>query len=79
MHFQRKGLNKNICLTIVYATCSALEKLELWEDLESISDQMEYTWLVFGDFNTIRDEDEKLEGLFVTQQETIDFVSCISS
>lgn len=31
-----------------------------------------------GDFNTIVDEVEKLGGLPVTQEETIDFMSCIS-
>lgn len=32
-----------------------------------------------GDINKIIDDAEKLGGLLVTQQKTIDFVSCVSS
>ncbi|KAH0642755.1 hypothetical protein KY289_033729 [Solanum tuberosum] len=51
---------------------SALERLELWEQLEEIAENSTISWLVGGDFNTIMDEDEKLGGLPVTQMEIAD-------
>ncbi|WMV59326.1 hypothetical protein MTR67_052711 [Solanum verrucosum] len=57
----------------------ALERLELWEDLENIADQSNNPWLVGGDFNTIVDESEKSGGLPVSQQEIVDFAHCISA
>lgn len=54
-------MNEKVCITAVYARCNAVKKLEFWEDLESISNMMQYHWLVGGDFNKIRDEDEKQE------------------
>uniref|UniRef100_M1DCD5 Uncharacterized protein n=1 Tax=Solanum tuberosum TaxID=4113 RepID=M1DCD5_SOLTU len=34
-----------IYITTVYARCSSLERLELWEDLEELSEYMEKPWL----------------------------------
>jgi len=79
MKYQLKGTDDKFTVTTVYARCSALERLELWEDLENIVDHTISPWLVGGDFNTIIDESEKLGGLLVTNQETADFASCISA
>ncbi|KAK6803136.1 hypothetical protein RDI58_000920 [Solanum bulbocastanum] len=59
--------------------CNSLDKLELWEDLEEQLCNANATWLVGGDFNVIRDSLEKLGGLVVTQNETMDFAQFISS
>ncbi|KAH0761397.1 hypothetical protein KY290_017470 [Solanum tuberosum] len=41
-------------VSAVYATkCSALERLELWEDLEMIAINTQEPWIVGGDFNVI--------------------------
>ncbi|XP_015168062.1 uncharacterized protein [Solanum tuberosum] len=79
MKYQLRGTDDKFTVTTVYARCSALERLELWEDLENIVDHTISPWLVGGDFNTIIDESEKLGGLLVTNQETADFASCISA
>lgn len=44
--FQRKGTNENICISAVYVRCSALERLELWNDLEWVVDQLQCPCLV---------------------------------
>lgn len=41
-------------MTTVYARRSALERLELCEDLENIEVQTNTSWLVGGDLNTYR-------------------------
>ncbi|KAH0636790.1 hypothetical protein KY289_036705 [Solanum tuberosum] len=77
--FQKRGTNEAFSVTTIYARCSALKRLDLWESLEEIEGNMQKPWLVGGDLNTIRSESEKLRGLPVTQLETIDFSQCISS
>lgn len=60
-------------ITVVYGRCSAIERLELWEELEWIADRLHIPWLVRVDFNVIINEAEKLGGLPVSQMETSDF------
>ncbi|KAH0673683.1 hypothetical protein KY284_006574 [Solanum tuberosum] len=66
-------------MTAVYARCSAIERLELWEDLENVVEGNHLPWVVGGDFNVIRNEEEKLGGLPVSNLETIDFEQCLNS
>ncbi|KAH0716859.1 hypothetical protein KY290_013428 [Solanum tuberosum] len=77
--FKHRNNNAQVKITSVYARCSSLERLELWDDLEEVAYCTNCPWLVGGDFNTITDESEKLGGLHVSQIEVDDFVQCISS
>ncbi|KAH0715027.1 hypothetical protein KY284_007932 [Solanum tuberosum] len=66
-------------VTMVYAKCTALERLCLWEDLYTIGLNFSLSWMVGGDFNVIMEEDEKIGGLPVYPQEYEDFALCINS
>lgn len=70
--------NKPFIVTSVYARCTALDRLELWEELESI-DASSCPWVVRGDFNVILHEEERLGGLDFIQQEATDFAQCINN
>uniref|UniRef100_A0A0V0GRB2 Putative ovule protein n=1 Tax=Solanum chacoense TaxID=4108 RepID=A0A0V0GRB2_SOLCH len=72
--FKHKDTHSLFKITALYARCSALDRLELCEDLELMANNTNYPWLVGGDFKTIMDESEKLGGLPVTQSEVNDFV-----
>lgn len=50
-----------------------MERLELWEELQSIIPDGDIPWIIGGDFNVILNEDEKLGGLTFDQQEALDF------
>lgn len=65
MNFKIRETQKRFAVTAVYARCSAIERLELWEDLKCMTYQS-CPWLVEGDFNTIMDDSKKLGGLSVT-------------
>ncbi|KAH0714422.1 hypothetical protein KY284_007327 [Solanum tuberosum] len=69
--------SKFFLISVVYARCNALERLELWEELDSIIDRDRWPWIIGGDFNVILNEEEKLGGLPFTQHEAIDFASFI--
>ncbi|WMV18188.1 hypothetical protein MTR67_011573 [Solanum verrucosum] len=76
---QFKKNEKDFLISAVYARCNAMERLELWEELESIAENVRCPWVIGGDFNVILNEKEKLGGLEFTINEAIDFDSLISS
>ncbi|KAH0642075.1 hypothetical protein KY289_033049 [Solanum tuberosum] len=50
--------NVEILITVVYARCDALERLELCEELEQLTEDNTLPWLVGGDFNVILSSDD---------------------
>ncbi|KAK4718725.1 hypothetical protein R3W88_017063 [Solanum pinnatisectum] len=48
--------NKFFLISAVYARCNALERLELWAELESITDRDRWPWIIGGYFNVILNE-----------------------
>lgn len=70
---------KVIYFTVVYARCSAIERLQLWEDLEFLSSQIKQPWIVGGYFNVILKSEEKWGGLPITYEEVADFSQCINN
>lgn len=62
----------------MYARCSAIEKLELWEDLEANSGMCNDPWIIEGYFNVIIEAYEKQGGLPVTLDEVFDFSQCVN-
>lgn len=68
---QFKLNNKEFVISILYARCSALERLELWEELDTISENMHCPWIIGGDFNVILYEEEKLGGMHFSPNEAI--------
>ncbi|XP_070017110.1 uncharacterized protein LOC142172446 [Nicotiana tabacum] len=55
-----------LILTLVYAKCNRIERIELWDSLYAMTSDMTAPWLVGGDFNVIWDEEEKFGGLPVS-------------
>ncbi|KAK6779623.1 hypothetical protein RDI58_021807 [Solanum bulbocastanum] len=47
-------------LSIVYAKCDELLRVELWDNLRDIAARINGPWGVVGDFNVIRDAEEKI-------------------
>ncbi|XP_070002742.1 uncharacterized protein LOC142165914 [Nicotiana tabacum] len=65
-----------LILTLVYAKCDRIERIELWDTLYAMASDMTVPWLVRGDFNVIWDEEEKYGGLPVSLLEVDDFRHC---
>ncbi|XP_009769215.2 uncharacterized protein [Nicotiana sylvestris] len=55
-----------LILTLVYAKCDRIERIELWDSLYAMASDMTVPWLVGGNFNVIYDEEEKFGGLPVS-------------
>ncbi|XP_059311003.1 uncharacterized protein LOC132062446 [Lycium ferocissimum] len=68
-----------IIVTLVYAKCDRIERIELWEPLYHLASDMTLPWLVGGDFNVITDEKEMYGGMPVTLNEVEDFRHCIQT
>ncbi|XP_060185367.1 uncharacterized protein LOC132614835 [Lycium barbarum] len=73
MHSSNTG--KDIFFTAVYAKCTALERKDLWEDLERVHHLIQGPWCISGDFNVILDPDEKLGGRPHRMYKSLDFSS----
>lgn len=50
--------NIEILITLVYARCDIMERMELWEELEMLANDFALPWMVGGDFNVIRNVEE---------------------
>nr|XP_009794682.1 PREDICTED: uncharacterized protein LOC104241434 [Nicotiana sylvestris] len=72
-------LGQHMMMTFVYAKCSVMERLELWDHLYYLEKDMEFSWLVGWDFNVVLHEDEKIWGLPVHPPEYEDFAFCVNS
>nr|XP_016499173.1 PREDICTED: uncharacterized protein LOC107817811 [Nicotiana tabacum] len=72
-------LGQHMLMTFIYAKCSAVERLGLWDHLYYLESDMKFPWLVGGDFNVIFHEDEKIGGLPVHPPEYKDFAFFVNS
>ncbi|XP_019232979.1 PREDICTED: uncharacterized protein LOC109213621 [Nicotiana attenuata] len=72
-------LGQHMMMIFVYAKCSAMKRLELWDHLYYLASDMKLPWLVGGDFNFVLHEDEKIGGLPVHPPEYEDFAFCVNS
>ncbi|XP_070009954.1 uncharacterized protein [Nicotiana sylvestris] len=72
-----RSLGKELIVTLVYVKCDAVERIELWDSMYHLAFDMEYPWLVGGDFNVILSKEEKYGGLPVYLSEVEDFAHCM--
>ncbi|XP_060177905.1 uncharacterized protein LOC132607846 [Lycium barbarum] len=59
---QFQEYSKDMVVTMVYAKCSEVERLQLWDNLYLLASNMTSPWLVGGDFNVLLNEEEKIGG-----------------
>ncbi|KAG5619746.1 hypothetical protein H5410_004964, partial [Solanum commersonii] len=64
---------------VVYAKCTTIERLRLWDNIYAIQNNHSLPWMVGGAFNAIIGEEEKIGGLSVYLQGYEDFDLCINS
>ncbi|XP_060170476.1 uncharacterized protein LOC132601407 [Lycium barbarum] len=74
-----QDLNRHLITTLVYAKCSASERLELWEDIYHLSNTLSCSWLIGGDFNVVLNDEEKIWGNPIQPLDIEDFAFCINS
>ncbi|XP_060196130.1 uncharacterized protein LOC132625487 [Lycium barbarum] len=74
-----QDLNQHLITTLVYAKCSASERIELWEDIYYLSNTLSSSWLIGGDFNVVLNDEEKIGGNPIQPQDIEDFAFCINS
>ncbi|KAF8405073.1 hypothetical protein HHK36_009970 [Tetracentron sinense] len=53
--------DSKLLVTFIYAKCNQVERRELWQSLEDLNIGV-CPWLVAGDFNIIRNDDERIGG-----------------
>lgn len=65
--------SKQFIISAKYARYSSLERLELWDELQSLRSACDMPRIIGRAFHVIFNEDEKLGGLAFEQQEAMDF------
>ncbi|KAH0636440.1 hypothetical protein KY289_036355 [Solanum tuberosum] len=68
-----------VMVTLVYAKCDANKRLELWDDIYQLTNNISCPWMVGGDFNVVMNEKEKIGGLPVQPHEVEDLAFCLNS
>ncbi|GKB92857.1 putative RNA-directed DNA polymerase [Tanacetum coccineum] len=71
------GITTKVGLLNIYAPQSPALKDQLWADLEILINAIEAVWIVFGDFNVVRSQDERFGCVFDTNEANSfnDFIS----
>lgn len=64
---------KKICVTVVYGFNSEKDRSPLWDFLSSISTSMNLPWIVVGDFNSVRNSNERIGKNAPTKSSISDF------
>lgn len=54
--------NITACISAVYGSPQPLIRRQLWEDLNSLAEDVTDPWLVVGDFNAFLEENDKVGG-----------------
>lgn len=62
-------------ITTVYARCNALDRLEVWKDIDQVAYANQIPWIIGEDINVILNKEEKLGELFLTQHEATYFLN----
>lgn len=78
MKLENQNTRISVVATIIYVKCTWNKRLVLWETLGDMTISIQKPWLVGGDFNVIRNDEENLRELPVTIAEIKDFNHCIN-
>ncbi|GFY92706.1 pyruvate decarboxylase-2 [Actinidia rufa] len=71
-----KSSSNKFCISFIYAFNTIVGRRPLWENLRRFSSSIEMPWLLLGDFNNVLKDEEKSNGLPVTQYKVRDFMDC---
>ncbi|KAK9683897.1 hypothetical protein RND81_10G173200 [Saponaria officinalis] len=69
--------NLSIFVTFVHGYNDGLDRRCLWHELLSISSTIDLGWLVIGDFNVVRNVEDKIGKYPPTSWEMLDFNACV--
>ncbi|XP_026429281.1 uncharacterized protein LOC113325274 [Papaver somniferum] len=68
----------DVMVTGIHAACITVDRRDLWEELMDIS-QMNYPWMIIGDFNVLLIYEEKVGGRRQLRVSMQDFRDCLES
>ncbi|XP_019255013.1 PREDICTED: uncharacterized protein LOC109233583 [Nicotiana attenuata] len=74
-HHLIQNLYEDSHLESIYGLHTIAHRCDMWEALRRIDSQMNNSWLIMGDFNAIRDIEDRVNGTVVQENEIKDFRS----
>ncbi|XP_060190556.1 uncharacterized protein LOC132619776 [Lycium barbarum] len=73
------NLQQETFVTIVYAKCTTIERLELWDSIAQATLNIQGPWIIGKNFNVILRPNEKVGVLLVHLSETADFAHFVNN
>ena len=70
--------NKQFYITFAYGRNLEAQRIPVWDDLASISINLDNPWCVLGDFNSVLKPGERIGGNAVTESELAAFGDCLT-
>lgn len=64
-----KFSSNKFCISFIYAFNTVVGRRSLWDNLRRFNSSLEMPWVLLGDFNNVLNDEEKSNGLPVTQYE----------
>nr|XP_009763385.1 PREDICTED: uncharacterized protein LOC104215309 [Nicotiana sylvestris]XP_016465127.1 PREDICTED: uncharacterized protein LOC107788003 [Nicotiana tabacum] len=74
-HAQYIHGSKQIPFIAIYGLHTIAHRCDMWEALRRIDSQLTNSWIIMGDFNAIRDIEDRVNGIVVQENEIKDFRS----
>lgn len=68
-HTTQLSTKKKLFITFVYGMNHEQQRHQLWQDLQSISQQMTAAWCIVGDFNSVLQREDRMGGNEITNLE----------
>lgn len=71
-------MGSEVMISLVYAKWTQRERLQLLESMYNLKNTTNLPWVIGGDFNVIRNEEEKLGGKPASEADIKDINHCIN-
>ncbi|XP_057247520.1 uncharacterized protein LOC104901502 [Beta vulgaris subsp. vulgaris] len=65
--------NHVFSLIVVYGLHTIADRRQLWVDLREMVDNVDFPYLIIGDFNAVSRASDRINGTLVSEAETVDF------
>ncbi|XP_059285831.1 uncharacterized protein LOC132039351 [Lycium ferocissimum] len=79
LKIQKNNNSQDLYVTVVYAKCTAVARVDLWCSLEDLNNKINIPWCIVGDFNVILHPEEKIGGRPHRNANSFDFTECMDS
>ncbi|XP_050215029.1 uncharacterized protein LOC126666115 [Mercurialis annua] len=68
---------KDLTISFIYGSYISSERVELWDNLKNLADNVDCSWMVVCDFNAVMNDTNRIGGNAIDVQAAEEFMDCI--